>query len=82
MRAGGRGLSDMIDGFEDGRRGIQCVPTKVQSFQQGSVSSRGTQCVRLTLQVMKLSKLEKAKEQMVPKNFRKEHSPVDILISA
>ena len=27
-------------------------------------------------------RVEKAKEQMVPKNFRKEHSPVDILISA
>ena len=29
-----------------------------------------------------LKTVEKAKEEMVPKNFRKEHSPVDILISA
>ena len=70
MRAGGRGWSDATDGFEDGRRGTLCVPTKVQSSQQRSASSRGTQWVRLTLQVMRLSKLEKAKEQIFPQNLQ------------
>lgn len=41
-----------------------------RACQQRSVSSRGTQWVRLTLQVMRLSKLEKAKEQIFPQNLQ------------